>query len=177
MVGRSIHPYPPYLSQPNVSHEIKAALKEFKISDPGKSERHYVINRLLDTKGIAGQADLGDLDHFIKSTEVLKEHADKQAAEVLPSHPQHSYFRFSHPAVTKARHHFEPGRLADVDPGLKQQAEETVKHLRAHGDLDKWRSLRDYLQMYEKLIVPGTEAHTYMVPNMPWTRGRNRRHP
>ena len=170
MLGRKMRPRPPMLITPNVSAKIKAALKDFRIDDPGKSERHYVINRLLQTKGIAAQADPDDLDHFIRSTEALKEHADNQAAEVLPSHPQHRYFRGSHPAVTLARHRFDPGKAAEIDPGLKRQAEETVKHLRAHGDLDKWRSLRDYLQMYEKLIVPGTKAHTYMVPNMPWTQ-------
>ena len=43
--------------------------------------------------------------------------------------------------------------------------------LQPPGDLQKWRSLRDYLQMYERVTQPGTEAHMYMNPSMPWATG------
>ena len=33
------------------------------------------------------------------------------------------------------------------------------------------RSLRDYLQMYERVTQPGTKAHMYLNPAMPWATG------
>ena len=75
--------------------------------------------------------------------------------KLLPSDSRHSLFREKHAAITKARATYS-GDPTKFDPAAKAEAESTVKALKERGDLGKWRLLRDYLQMYDRVTQPGT---------------------
>ena len=149
---------------PVVHPNIREELKRFYIKDKRKSKRHYLINRLVESN-IKEPAHKDDIALFRSLADQLKQSSDAQRQYALPSSLQHHYFRHA-TAATLARTQYQP--KGKIDPALQKRALETVAALEKHGDLKKWRSLRDYLQMYDKMIPKDTVPHLLIQPNMPW---------
>ena len=138
-------------SIPWVPTKIRKALKGHYIRDRDKHKYDYVINRVVGKD----PPDPKDLEKFIAHANELKRHSDHLRTQKQPTSPKSSRFREEHRAITRVRHEFKAG----VDrPEMRATAEDTVAELEAQGDLQKWRSLRDYLQMYERVTQPGTKA-------------------
>ena len=156
---------------PHVSADIRQELEKHKIVEKGKAENHFLINRIQGST-IPKPAAKQDLDDFIQKTTELGAYARGFRAKhkFLPSDSRHSLFREKHAAITKARATYS-GDPRKFDPKAKREAEATVKVLKEKGDLGKWRLLRDYLQMYARVTQPGTGAHMYINPSMPWMPG------
>ena len=149
---------------PVLHPNIRQELARFYIKDERKHKSHYLINRLADSN-IKQPAHKDDIASFRSLADQLKQSSDTQRGYALPSSLQHHYFRHA-TAATLARTQYQP--KGKIDPALQKRALETVAALEKHGDLKKWRSLRDYLQMYDKMIPKDTVPHLLIQPNMPW---------
>ena len=161
--------------EPHVSAAIRLDLKEHMIPAKGTGKAHddFLVNRIAGST-IPKPATRHDIDKFIETSIAYGKAADSFKAhykhKILPSDRRHSLFREKHAAITKARATYS-GDPKKFDPAAKAEAESTVKALKERGDLGKWRLLRDYLQMYDRVTQPGTGAHMYINPTMPWMPG------
>jgi len=143
-----------------VAGKTSHALAKYAFKVSGKSDRNFLINRVS-----AGIID------FSTQTQALADQV--RTMGILPTDLRHRYFRQDYPAVTAARHYYEESKEDKPDIHKRrsefgEKARETVEALEKHGDLAKWRTVRDYLQMYDRITQPGTRAHMYMSAAMPY---------